>query len=41
MLGGLKVMTGGIVGGEPFTIGLLVAYQTLLHNFTRPLNNFV
>ena len=35
MLGGLKVISGD------FTIGMLVAYQTLLSSFTRPLNSFV
>jgi NHLM bacteriocin system ABC transporter peptidase/ATP-binding protein len=33
--GGLKVMHGDL------TVGMLVAYQTLLGSFTRPLNNFV
>lgn len=35
VLGGLKVMSGDL------TVGMLVAYQTLLTNFTRPLANFV
>jgi NHLM bacteriocin system ABC transporter peptidase/ATP-binding protein len=35
ILGGLKVMNGGL------TVGMLVAYQTLLASFTRPLNSFV
>ena len=35
ILGGLKVISGD------FTIGMLVAYQTLLNSFTRPLNSFV
>jgi NHLM bacteriocin system ABC transporter peptidase/ATP-binding protein len=35
ILGGLKVMNGEL------TVGMLVAYQTLLTSFTRPLNNFV
>lgn len=35
VMGGLKVMNGD------FTVGMLVAYQTLLQSFTRPLNNFV
>ena len=35
MLGGLKVMDGD------FTVGMLVAYQTLLGSFTRPLASFV
>ena len=35
MLGGLKVISGD------FSIGMLVAYQTLLASFTRPLNSFV
>jgi NHLM bacteriocin system ABC transporter peptidase/ATP-binding protein len=34
-LGGLKVMSGDL------TVGMLVAYQTLLGNFTRPLSTFV
>jgi NHLM bacteriocin system ABC transporter peptidase/ATP-binding protein len=34
-LGGLKVMDGGL------TVGMLVAYQTLLTSFTRPLTSFV
>jgi NHLM bacteriocin system ABC transporter peptidase/ATP-binding protein len=34
-LGGLKVMDGGL------TVGMLVAYQTLLASFTRPLTSFV
>jgi ABC-type bacteriocin/lantibiotic exporter with double-glycine peptidase domain len=34
-MGGLKVMDGEL------TVGLLVAYQSLTGNFTRPLNNFV
>jgi NHLM bacteriocin system ABC transporter peptidase/ATP-binding protein len=35
VLGGLKVMQG------EFTVGMLVAYQTLLGSFTRPLASFV
>jgi NHLM bacteriocin system ABC transporter peptidase/ATP-binding protein len=35
VLGGMKVMSGEL------TIGMLVAYQTLLSSFTRPLNAFV
>jgi NHLM bacteriocin system ABC transporter peptidase/ATP-binding protein len=35
VLGGFKVMNGDL------TVGMLVAYQTLLTSFTRPLNNFV
>ena len=35
VLGGLKVMDGTM------TVGMLVAYQTLLSSFTRPLNSFV
>jgi ABC-type bacteriocin/lantibiotic exporter with double-glycine peptidase domain len=35
VLGGLKVMEGD------FTVGMLVAYQTLLGSFTRPLASFV
>jgi len=35
VLGGFKVMSGEL------TVGMLVAYQTLLTNFTRPLANFV
>src|SRR5690606_21673756 len=35
VLGGFKVMNGEL------TIGMLVAYQTLLTSFTRPLNAFV
>ncbi|HEY8550558.1 MAG TPA: NHLP family bacteriocin export ABC transporter peptidase/permease/ATPase subunit [Vicinamibacterales bacterium] len=35
VLGGLKVMNG------EFTVGMLVAYQTLLTSFTRPLGSFV
>jgi NHLM bacteriocin system ABC transporter peptidase/ATP-binding protein len=35
VLGGLKVMSGDL------TVGMLVAYQTLLSSFTRPLNAFV
>jgi NHLM bacteriocin system ABC transporter peptidase/ATP-binding protein len=35
VMGGLKVMAGEL------TVGMLVAYQTLLNSFTRPLNNFV
>jgi NHLM bacteriocin system ABC transporter peptidase/ATP-binding protein len=35
VLGGMKVMQGEL------TVGMLVAYQTLLTSFTRPLNNFV
>ena len=35
VLGGLKVMHGD------FTVGMLVAYQTLLGSFTRPLASFV
>jgi NHLM bacteriocin system ABC transporter peptidase/ATP-binding protein len=35
VLGGLKVMDGEM------TVGLLVAYQTLLGNFMRPLTSFV
>ncbi len=35
VLGGLKVMDGA------FTVGMLVAYQTLLNQFTRPIGSFV
>jgi ABC-type bacteriocin/lantibiotic exporter with double-glycine peptidase domain len=35
VLGGLKVMTGEM------TVGMLVAYQTLLSSFARPLTTFV
>ena len=35
VLGGLRVMNGDM------TVGMLVAYQTLLTSFTRPLNAFV
>ena len=35
VVGGLKVMDGD------FTVGMLVAYQTLLGSFTRPLASFV
>jgi len=35
LLGGLKVMNGQL------TVGMLVAYQTLVASFTRPLDNFV
>jgi NHLM bacteriocin system ABC transporter peptidase/ATP-binding protein len=35
VIGGLKVMNGEL------TVGMLVAYQTLLSSFTRPLTNFV
>jgi NHLM bacteriocin system ABC transporter peptidase/ATP-binding protein len=35
VLGGIKVMNGDL------TVGMLVAYQTLLGNFTRPLTTFV
>ncbi len=35
VLGGIKVMSGDL------TVGMLVAYQTLLTSFTRPLNSFV
>jgi NHLM bacteriocin system ABC transporter peptidase/ATP-binding protein len=35
LLGGMKVMEG------EFTVGMLVAYQTLLGSFTRPLASFV
>jgi NHLM bacteriocin system ABC transporter peptidase/ATP-binding protein len=35
VLGGIKVMNGD------FTVGMLVAYQTLLGSFTRPLGSFV
>jgi NHLM bacteriocin system ABC transporter peptidase/ATP-binding protein len=35
VLGGMKVMDG------EFTVGMLVAYQTLLGSFTRPLASFV
>ena len=35
LLGGLKVMDGEL------TVGMLVAYQTLLVSFMRPLTNFV
>ena len=35
LLGGLKVMNGEL------TVGMLVAYQTLLVSFTRPLTSFV
>jgi NHLM bacteriocin system ABC transporter peptidase/ATP-binding protein len=35
ILGGLKVMDGGL------TVGMLVAYQTLLNSFTRPLSTLV
>ncbi len=34
-LGGLKVMSGDL------TVGMLVAYQSLLNSFTRPLNTLV
>jgi NHLM bacteriocin system ABC transporter peptidase/ATP-binding protein len=36
-LGGLKIMSGDTA----MTVGMLVAYQTLLASFTRPLNSFV
>ncbi|MFN2633088.1 MAG: NHLP family bacteriocin export ABC transporter peptidase/permease/ATPase subunit [Thermoanaerobaculia bacterium] len=35
LIGGLKVMNGQL------TVGMLVAYQTLVASFTRPLNSFV
>jgi NHLM bacteriocin system ABC transporter peptidase/ATP-binding protein len=35
VLGGIKVMNGDL------TVGMLVAYQTLLTSFTRPLTSFV
>ena len=35
VLGGMKVMSGEM------TVGMLVAYQTLLSSFTRPLTSFV
>lgn len=35
VFGGMKVMNGEL------TVGMLVAYQTLLYSFTRPLGNFV
>jgi NHLM bacteriocin system ABC transporter peptidase/ATP-binding protein len=35
LLGGLKVMNGQL------TVGMLVAYQTLVASFTHPLDNFV
>jgi len=35
LLGGLKVMSGDL------TVGMLVAYQTLVGSFTRPLDSFV
>jgi NHLM bacteriocin system ABC transporter peptidase/ATP-binding protein len=35
VMGGLNVMSGDL------TVGMLVAYQTLLNSFTRPLGNFV
>lgn len=35
VFGGMKVMNGEL------TVGMLVAYQTLLGSFTRPLGNFV
>jgi NHLM bacteriocin system ABC transporter peptidase/ATP-binding protein len=35
LLGGIKVMRGEL------TVGMLVAYQTLVGSFTRPLNSFV
>ncbi|MGE5244848.1 MAG: NHLP family bacteriocin export ABC transporter peptidase/permease/ATPase subunit [Betaproteobacteria bacterium] len=35
VVGGLKVMNGDL------TVGMLVAYQTLLNSFMRPLNTFV
>ena len=35
LVGGLKVMHGDL------TVGMLVAYQTLVGSFTRPLNSFV
>lgn len=34
-MGGLKVMNGGL------TVGMLVVYQTLLNNFTRPFSTLV
>lgn len=35
LIGGLKVMNGDL------TVGMLVAYQTLVGSFTKPLNTFV
>ena len=35
IMGGMKVMNGGL------TVGMLVAYQTLLNNFTRPFSTLV
>ena len=37
VLGGMKVINGE----DGFTMGMLVAYQTLLNQFTRPIGSFV